>query len=270
MAEVKVIEDALALSPDKQISLTDPDARAMSTNARGSGNVSYNVQTAVDSEHHLIVAHDVSMAMGDRRMLAKMSIKAQAATGIDEMEVMADRGYFTMEEIKSPVDVGITPYVPKTVTSSNRKKGLFDRRDFVYVEEDDEYECPAGERLPRQTKTTPNGMLMYRYWSKNCGSSSIKSQCTTGKERRVTRWEHGKVIEEHERRMEENPTMMQLRKQTVEHPFGTIKSWMGMTHFKTKRLKNVSTEMSLHVLAYNITRMINIMGVKPLISAIRA
>lgn len=270
MAEVKAIEAALELTPDKQISLTDPDARAMSTNARSSGNVGYNVQTAVDTQHHLIVAHDVSMAMGDRRMLTKMSVKAREATGIDELEVIADRGYFAMEEIKSTVDVGITPYVPKTVTSSNRKMGLYDRRDFIYVEVDDEYKCPAGERLPRQTKTTQGNMLMYRYWSKNCGSCSLKPNCTIGKERRVTRWEHGKVIEIHERRMEQNPTMMQLRKRTVEHPFGTIKSWMGMTHFKTKRLKNVATEISLHVLAYNITRMINIMGVKPLIRAIEA
>ena len=270
MAEVKAIEEAIGLAPDKQISLTDPDARAMSTNARSSGNVGYNVQTAVDTKHHLIVAHDVSMAMGDRRMLTKMSVQAQEATGIEELEVIADRGYFTMEEIKDTVDAGITPYVPKSLTSSNRKRGLFDRRDFIYLEEDDEYRCPAGERLPRQTQTTEGNKLMYRYWSKNCGSCSLKSQCTTGKERRVTRWEHGKVIEDHERRMNENPAMMQLRKQTVEHPFGTIKSWMGMAHFKTKRLKNVSTEMSLHVLAYNITRMINIMGVKPLIEAIEA
>jgi len=270
MAEVKAIEEALEITPGKQISLTDPDARAMSTNARSSGNVGYNVQAAVDTKHHLIVAHDVSIAMGDRRMLTKMSVKAREATGINNLEVIADRGYFAMEEIKSTVDVGITPYVPKTVTSSNRKKGLYDRRDFVYVEEDDEYKCPAGERLARQTKTMAGNMLMYRYWYKHCGSCTLKPKCTVGKERRVTRWEHGKVIETHERRMEENPTMMQLRKQTVEHPFGTIKSWMGMTHFKTKRLKNVATEMSLHVLAYNITRMINIIGVKPLIRAIEA
>lgn len=268
MAEVKAIEEALELTPDKQISLTDPDARAMSTNARSSGNVGYNVQTAVDTKHHLIVAHDVSMAMSDRRMLTRMSKKAQQATGIDKLEVVADRGYFTMEEIKSTVDIGITPYVPKSLTSNNRKRGMYDRRDFTYVEKDDEYQCPAGERLPRQTKTTQGNMLMYRYWSKCCGTCALKSKCTVGKERRVTRWEHGKVIETHERRMEENPSMMQLRKQTVEHPFGTIKSWMGMAHFQTKRLKNVSTEMSLHVLAYNITRMINIMGVKPLIEAI--
>jgi len=258
------------LAPGKQISLTDEDARAMSTNARSSGNVGYNVQTAVDTKHHLIVAHYVSMAMGDRSMLTKMSLQAREATGLKKLKVIADRGYFKMEEIKATVDQGITPYVPKSLTSSNRKHGLFDRGDFIYIEADDEYKCPANKRLAQRTKMMEAGKVMLRYWSKECGTCALKPKCTVGKERRVTRWEHGKVIEDHERRMINNPTMMQIRKQTVEHPFGTIKSWMGMAHFKTKRLKNVSTEMSLHVLAYNMTRMINIMGVKPLIRAIEA
>ena len=270
MAEVKAIEAVIDLAPGKQISLTDEDARAMSTNARSSGNVGYNVQTAVDTKHHLIVAHYVSMAMGDRSMLTKMSLQAREATGLKKLKVIADRGYFKMEEIKATVDQGITPYVPKSLTSSNRKHGLFDRGDFIYIEADDEYKCPANKRLAQRTKMMEAGKVMLRYWSKECGTCALKPKCTVGKERRVTRWEHGKVIEDHERRMINNPTMMQIRKQTVEHPFGTIKSWMGMAHFKTKRLKNVSTEMSLHVLAYNMTRMINIMGVKPLIRAIEA
>ncbi|MFT5258853.1 MAG: hypothetical protein ACI810_000589 [Gammaproteobacteria bacterium] len=267
MAQVKAIEEVLELAPDKQISLTYPDARAMSTNARSSGNVGDNVQKAVDTEYHLIVAHKVSMAMSDRRMLTKMSVKAPEATGIDELEVVADRGYFTREEIKPTVDAGITPYIPKSLTSGNAPKGEIDRRDFIYLEEKDEYRCSSGESLPKQTKTMAGTMVTYRYWSKNCGSCGLKSKCTTGKKRRVSRWKYAKVIDSHERRMEASPTMMQLRKQTVEHPFGTIKSWMGATHFKTRRLRNVGTEMALHVLAYNITRMINIMGVKPLIRA---
>jgi transposase len=270
MAQVKAIEAVIDLAPGKQISLTDQDARAMSTNARSSGNVGYNVQTAVDTKHHLIVAHDVSMAMGDRSMLTKMSLQAREATGLKKLKVIADRGYFKMEEIKATVDQGITPYVPKSLTSSNRRHGLFDRGDFIYIEADDEYKCPANKRLAQRTRMMEAGKVMLRYWSKECGTCALKPKCTVGKERRVTRWEHGKVIEDHEIRMINNPTMMQIRKQTVEHPFGTIKSWMGMAHFKTKRLKNVSTEISLHVLAYNMTRMINIMGVKPLIRAIEA
>ena len=249
MKEVQAIEAVIDSAPDKQISLTDPDARAMSTNARSSGTVGYNVQTAVDTKHHLIVAHDVSTAMGDRKQLTHMSKKAREATGIKDLEVVADRGYYNMEEIKTTVDEGITPYVPKSLTSNNKSKGLYDRRDFVYVEQDDEYRCPAGERLPRRMKMHEGGKVMWRYWSSNCGSCQLKSKCTPGRERRVTRWEHGKVLEVHEERMNRNPTMMQLRKQTAEHSFGSIKSWMGMSHFKTRTLKRVSTEMSLHVLA---------------------
>lgn len=268
LKEIKAIEAAVEQASDKQISLTDPDARAMSTNARSSGTVSYNVQAAVDSKHYLIVAHDVSMAMGDQRQLTKMSKLARSATGIKDLEVIADRGYYNMEEIKATVDEGIIPYVPKAKRSWSKAKGFYGRSEFIYNEEADEYRCPAGESLPRQTKMHEGNKIMYRYWSKNCSSCELKPKCTVGKERRVTRWEHAKVLDVHDQRMNQSPTMMQLRKQTVEHPFGTIKSWMGMAHFKTKRLKNVSTEMSLYVLAYNLTRMINIMGVKPLIRAI--
>jgi transposase len=270
MKEVQAIEAVIETAPDQQISLTDPDARAMSTNARSSGTVGYNVQTAVDTRHHLIVAHDVSTAMGDRKQLTHMSKQARESTGVQNLEVIADRGYYNMEEIKSTVDAGITPYVPKSLTSNNKSKGLYDRRDFVYIEQEDEYQCPAGERLPRRMMTQEGSKKMWRYWSSNCGSCQLKFKCTPSKQRKVSRWEHGKVLEVHEERMNRNPTMMQLRKQTVEHPFATIKSWMGMSHFKTKTLKRVSTEMSLHVLAYNLTRMISIMGVKPLIVAIEA
>ena len=270
MKDIQAIDAKIDQAPDKQISLTDPDARAMSTNARGSGSVGYNVQLGVDTKHHLIVAHDVSMAMGDRRQLTRMSKQARAATGIKHLKVIADRGYYNMEEIKSTVDEGITPYVPKSNTSWSKAKGFYGRSEFIYHEETDEYRCPANERLPRQTKMHEGDKIMYRYWSKNCGSCELKPKCTTGKERRVTRWEHEEVMERHERRMNRNPTMMQLRKQTVEHPFGSIKSWMGMDDFKTKTLKRVSTEMSLQVLAYNLTRMINMLGVKPLIKAIQS
>ncbi len=269
MKEVQEIEKVIDKVPDKQISLTDPDARAMSTNARSSGNVGYNVQSAVDTKHHLIVEHEVSKEMGDRRLLTKMSKKAREATGIQELEVLADRGYYRMEEIKSTVDEGITPYVPKALTSGKASAGLFDRRDFSYIEQDDEYQCPAGERLPNRMKTIEKGKTLYRYWSSKRGSCKLKSKCTPSKQRRVTRWEHGKVLEE-EIQMLHHATMMQLYKKTVEHPFGTIKSWMGMNHFKTRTLERVSTEMSLHVLAYNMTRMINILGAKSLISAIEA
>jgi transposase len=188
MKQVQEIESIIDTAPGQQISLTDPDARAMSTNARSPGNVGYNLQTAVDTKHHLIVEHEVSMEMGDRQLLTKMSKKARDASGIEELEVIADRGYYRMEEIKDTVDAGITPYVPKSLTSGKAAKGLFDRRDFIYSEEADEYRCPAGERLPRRMKTLEEGRTLWRYWSSHCGSCKLKSKCTSGKERRVTRF----------------------------------------------------------------------------------
>lgn len=243
----------------------------MATNVRSSGIVGYNVQTAVDTKHHLIVAHEVTNDMSDRRQLSKMARQARSAIETDDLEVIADRGYFNSEEIKATVEDGITPYVPKSLTSGNIAKGLFDRRDFHYIEEDDEYQCPAGERLPNRMKTLDKGKTMHRYWSSNCQSCALKTKCTPSKQRRVTRWEHEAILESVQKGLDRNPTMMQIRKQTVEHPFGTIKSWMGSAHFQTKTLKRVSTEMSLHVLAYNLKRMISIMGVVgPLMTAIRA
>lgn len=154
-------------------------------------------------------------------------MKAKEATGIDSLEVVADRGYYNMEEIKATIDKGIIPYVPKTKMSWSKAKGFYGLSEFIYHEEDDEYRCPANETLPRQTKMHEGNKIMHRYWSKNCGSCELKPKCTTGKERRVTRWEHAKVLDLHEDRMNRNPTMMQLRKQTVEHPFGTIKIMDG-------------------------------------------
>ena len=132
------------------------------------------------------------------------------------------------------------------------------------------YRCPAGEILPRRSETEERGLTLYRYWSSNCQTCTLKHRCTPGKERRVTRWEHEAILEANQERLDRNPDKMQLRKELVEHPFGTIKTRMGAAHFQMKTLKNVKTEMSLHVLAYNLTRMINIMGVQPLIKAIQA
>jgi len=144
MNDAKAMEQLVHESPDHQVSLTDSDARAMGTTARSSGVVGYNVQTAVDSKHQLIVEHDVTNKTSDRGQLSRMAIKARDAIGANKLDVIADRGYFNSEEIKATVDAGITPYAPKPMTSGNIAKGLFDRRDFIYIAEDDEYRCPAG------------------------------------------------------------------------------------------------------------------------------
>jgi hypothetical protein len=270
MARLKKLEVRMLAAPDEQISLTDPDARSMATSGRGTGMVGYNVQTAVDTRHHLIVAHEVTNLGYDRTQLYPMSKQAKEVIGVDQLEVVADRGYFKGEEILACDKAGITTYLPKPQVSANIGKGRFSKRDFIYIAEDDEYQCPAGERLIWRFQAEENGLTVHKYWSSACPRCAIKSQCTPSPYRRVTRWEHEAVLEAVEARLDKEPERMRVRRQTAEHPFGTLKAWMGYTHFKMKTLKHVGTEMSLHVLAYNLKRVMNILGVKPLIEAIRA
>jgi transposase len=264
------IQAQLKEIPDKQISLTDPDARSMATSGRGTGMVAYNVQTAVDSRHHLILAHEVTNQGHDRKQLANMAVQAKSILSADDLTVVADRGYYSGEEIKACDEAGIKTYLPKSQTSGNQAKGLFGKRDFIYHAQDDEYECPAGERAIFRGCRQEGGKMIKRYWSSSCVRCSIKSQCTTGKERRISRWEHEAILDELEARMKRAPDMMKVRRSTVEHPFGTLKSWMGSTHFQMKTIKRVSAEMSLHVLAYNLKRVMKILGPVELMKAMQA
>ena len=270
MTRLKKLEVQLPHTPDQQISLTDPDARSMATSGRGTGMVGYNVQTAVDATHHLIVTHEVTNVGHDRHQLHHMAQQAKEAIGLETLEVVADRGYFKGEELLACEQSKITTYLPKPQTSGSTKKGFFSKRDFIYKAEGNEYECPAGERLIWRFETEENGLTLHKYWSSHCPNCSMKSQCTTGTYRRVTRWEHEAVLEAAEARLDREPERMRTRRETVEHPFGTLKAWMGYTHFQMKTLKHVSTEMSLHVLAYNFKRVLAILGVKPLLQAIKA
>jgi hypothetical protein len=264
------IEAQMEEAEETQLSLTDADARSMATTGRGTGVVGYNVQAAVDTEHHLIVAHQVTNVGHDRHQLFNMAKQAKSAMGAEGLEVIADRGYFKGEEILACVEAGMTPFVPKPLTSGNRARGLFDKQDFRYIPETDEYRCPAGERLPNRMSTLDKGKTLYRYWSSNCQTCHLKSQCTPSKQRRVSRWEHEQVLDDMQVRLDRDPEKMRIRRATVEHPFGTLKAWMGPSHFLTRTFDRVSTEMSLHVLAYNLKRVMNIMGVKALIEAIQA
>ncbi len=260
----------LAKAPDQQLSLTDPDARSMATSGRGTGIVGYNVQAAVDCENHLIVAHDVVNQGHDREQLAPMAERAKDATGRDKLKVLADRGYFSGDEIVKCEQAGVTPLVPKPLTSNSRAEGRFDKRDFAYNNRRDEYRCPAGERAIWRMSGIEHGMVAHTYWSSSCPRCRIRSACTTSDYRRIRRWEHEDVLERMQTRLDRMPEAGRLRRQTVEHTFGTLKSWMGATHFLMKTLPKVRTEVSLHVLAYNLKRMIQIFGVQPLISALRA
>lgn len=254
-------------APDGQISLTDRDARSMATSGRGTGIVGYNVQTAVDAKHHLIVAHEVTNVGHDRSHLASMAKQARSATGQANLTVFADRGYFSGEEILECDQAGITALVPKPLTSGSKADGRFDKRDFVYIPESDEYRCPAGQRAIRRFTSIEQGMTLHKYWSSACPRCPIKAQCTPSDYRRITRWEHEQVLDAMQGRLERTPQASRLRRQTVEHPFATLKAWMGSTHFLTKTLPRVSTEMSLHVLAYNLKRVMQIFGVQFLMGA---
>jgi transposase len=271
MAEFKALEVDVHAALDQQISLTDPDARSMATSGKGTGMVGYNVQTAVDTKHHLIVTHEVTNVGHDRDQLSTMAAEAKAAMGVDALDVLADRGYFSGEEVLACEPLGVTPYVPKPLTSGAKAKGRFGKQDFVYQPEEDAYRCPAGETLTRRFTSVEQDMNLHVYWTTRCADCPLKSRCTSSNQpRRIKRWEHEAVIDAMQDRLDRRPDAMRVRRATVEHAFGTLKAWMGATHFKTRTLHRVRTEMSLHVLAYNLKRVIAIMGPGPLMAAMRA
>ena len=270
MQALKAMEQQVQAAPDKQVSLTDPDARSMATSGRGTGVVGYNVQTAVDTEHHLIVAHEVTNVGHDRTQLAPMGLKAKAATGCEELTALADRGYFNGEQVLACEGTGLLPCIPKTAWSS--EDGFFTRQDFIYDAENDHYTCPAGQKLTKglaRDRIEKDDIDNYRHLTA-CFTCPLKPRCTPDKLKRLKRWQHEDVLDRMQARLDRMPDAMLVRRQTVEHPFGTLKSWMGSTHFLTKTLEKVRTEMSLHVLAYNLKRMIQIFGVKRLMQAIAA
>ncbi len=190
--------------------------------------------------------------------------------GLDKLEAVADRGYFNSDEILKCEEAGITVTLPKPITSGIEAKGQFGKQDFVYLGDEDVYRCPAGEKRNYHYTNEENGQKLRRYWTNACRDCALKPRCTTGKERRIARWEHEHVLEAVQKRLDKNPQAMRQRRETAEHPFGTLKMRMGATHFLMKRLPKVATEMALHVLAYNLTRVMNIMGIQPLMAAIQA
>ena len=269
MRQLDRTKGQLQRQPDGQLSLTDPDARSMTSHGKATGVVGYNVQAAVDAKHHLIVAHEVTNVGSDRAQLSPMAQAARDAMGKTTLKAVADRGYYNAPQIKACHDAGIATILPKPMTSNAKAEGRFDKADFVYIARDDEYECPAGQRATYRFSREENGLLLRRYWSSACPQCPMKAQCTPSDYRRISRWEHEAVLEAVQRRLDKQPYAMTLRRRTVEHVFGTLKHWMGSTHFLTRTLANVSTEMSLHVLAYNLKRVMSILGIRKTMKAIR-
>jgi hypothetical protein len=270
-SELKALEEEVNNHPEKQLSTTDPDSRLLKTRGM-TRSVCYNVQSAVDTKHHLIVAHEVTNKQ-DRGQLCELGKQAQAALGQETITVIADKGYYSGPDIKDTQDAGMTALVPRVDTSGSGKKGIFNRSLFRYDKDKDVYICPANKELKYRFSAVEGELTIQKYFLDimTCRACALKRQCTNSKQqRRISRWEHQDEIDHLDDLMESMPDSMLIRKQTVEHPFGTIKCWMGATHFLTKQLKNVSTEMNLHVLAYNLKRMISIHGQDKLIVAMAA
>jgi transposase len=259
--ELQSVKAQLETLPDRQLSQTDPDARAMTTySAKGTAMVGYNLQTAVDTKNHLIVAHEVTNNGSDRSQLSAIALAAREAMGKRRLKAIADRGYYSGPELKACEDAGVTALVPKPMTSNARAVGRFDKTDFIYIARSDEYQCPAGNRAIHRFTTYEKGLQVHIYWASACPECPMKAQCTTSNYRRIRRWEHEAVMDRVQQRLDRMPDAMTVRKSTVEHVFGTLKNWMGWTHFLTRGIKNVATEMSLSVLAYNFKRVIAILG----------
>jgi transposase len=269
MRRMDAIREELKWQPDQQLSETDPDSRSMISQAKGTGLVGYNVQAAVDAKHHLIVAHEVTNVGSDRAQLTKMAIAARDAMDKRRLQVLADRGYFSSPEIKACAEAGMMPLVPKPMTSNAKAEGRFNKADFIYLAKDNEYQCPAGQRAIYRMTTLEHGLRLHRYWSSACPRCPLKPRCTPSDYRRITRWEHEGILEAMQRRLDRKPQAMTLRRRTIEHVFGTLKHWMGSTHFLMRGLKHVATEMSLHVLAYNLKRVINLLGMARTMKALR-
>ena len=269
MQHLRDVQTELGKQPDQQLSQTDPDARSMATSGRGTGMVGYNVQIVADTKHHVIVATDVINQGHDRGSLWSMAQHSREAVGKDKLEIIADRGYFKGPEILACEEAGISAYVPKPMTSRAKAEGRFSKADFIYIASDDEYRCPAGQTLCRRSDFVDDGMTMHTYARYGCGHCPVKAQCTPGTSRRIRRWEHEDVLDAMQARLDRKPDAMKIRRRTIEHVFGTLKHWMGSAHFLMKTLVHVPTEISLHALAYNLKRMISVLGIAKTMKAMK-
>lgn len=271
--DLKAMSARLEDTPGAQVSLTDPDARAMSSHGKGTDVVGYNVQFAVDADHHLVLAHEVTNVGSDRAQLSSMGDKARDASGHKSITVLADRGYYSRDEIVACEGIGVEPIVPKTETSGGALQGFFTVQDFIYDPGHDRYTCPAGQSLTLGKINGNRGqdpeVVHYRNLTA-CRDCTLKARCTPDKHKRLKRRKREDALDAMQQRLNHMPKAMTIRRRTVEHPFGTIKAWMGATHFLTRTLPKVKTEMSLQILAYNLKRMIALFGVRPLLRAIGA
>jgi transposase len=252
----------------EQLSLTDPESRAMKRGKGRGTEVCYNVQTAVDAKHKLMVACEVTNDPGDRDWLSPMALQAKEVLDC-HFDAVADVGYDHGHEVKACLEAGITPYVPRPITSANEKLGLFSKDDFRYDKATATYPCPAGARLTFRFAGVEHGRHIRSYATPACGGCALKQQCTRSQGgRRITRWVDEHLLEEMEQRVRSRPEVMKRRKELVEHPFGTMKRWWDHGYFLMRGLEKVRTEFSLTVLAYNLRRVLNLIEMPRLMAAL--
>jgi hypothetical protein len=250
-----------------QVSLTDPDSRAMPKSPKV--DVGYNAQVAVDAKHHLFVVQDVTNAVTDVDQLSGIAIQAKEALEVEPLTVVAAMGYYYGEEINACEEAGIEPYVAKPLTSANRKLGLFGKERCTDDPAQDCYRCPAGQALTFRFATVEQGRPIRDYATTACRACALKARCTRKKEgRRMTRWVHEHILERRQKRVEANPAMVKRRRQIVEHPFGTIKHWHDQSYFLMKGLEKVRAAFSLSTLAYHLTRVMTLLGVRHMLQAL--
>jgi transposase len=258
--------DELQRSGNTQISLTDPDARATAIDPKVG--VGYNAQVAVDSKHKLIVAQQVTNAGSDLGLLGPTALAAKEALGVESIQAVADKGYYQSEDLKACEQAGVETYVARPQRGAAVHAGRFRKEEFVYDAQSDTYRCPAHQILRPEYRYLKEGRVIYCNRAA-CRGCALKARCTGGLYRQIRRWEHEAVLDRMEGRLNARPDILSLRRHLVEHPFGSIKQWMNQGAFLTRGLEKVRAEFSLTALAYNLTRVLNVLGVATLLHALK-
>lgn len=259
--------DSLKKAGETQRCLSDADARLLKKGSKSM--IGYNVQVAVDHKHHLIAGHDVTNAANDQGQLSPLAQEVKVALGVKEIKAVADAGYYVRKDLKQCSEMSITAYVKPTNSSSSKANGRYSKQDFTYDVQRDEYVCPAEQVMDFVgTGRDRTGHIQRYYRSRSCDDCLLKAQCLTPgvAYRRISRWEHEWIMEQNAERLKANPDMMRTRMSLAEHPFGTLKHWMGAEHFLTRGNEQVKTEMGLCVLAYNLKRAMKVLGVEEMIA----
>ena len=254
---------------ESQISLTDPDSRAMAAHTRVA--VGYNVQIAVDTKHKLIVEQQVTNQVLDMGLLTETAEPAKEILGVETIDVVADKGYFKIEDIEACEKAGMAPYVPRPQRGPSVRAGFFRKDEFKYDPETDSFTCPAGQRLTPYSSSALRQLKKINYANrKACRDCPLRARCTDNQFRTVSRLENEAVLDRMQERLAKRPEVLNQRRETVEHPFGSIKQWMNQGAFLMRGLEKVRAEFSLTALAYNIRRVLNLVAFDKLMAAVKA